>query len=90
MRRLPDSAQPLQNKSNEIRSVIADRHAMIIINHRTRAVGPTINAVRRHNGMDHLHESSGSLDGSSDSSFYLLFVRRNFLAFSDVRGIVLV
>ena len=34
-----------------------------------RAVGPAIDVVRRHYGVDHLHEPDRSLDRSSDSGF---------------------
>ena len=51
------------------------------------AVGPAIDVVRRHCGMDHLHEPDRSLDYSSDSSFSHRCVCRNFVAISDIRTI---
>ena len=51
------------------------------------AVGPAIDVVRRHYGVNHLHEPGRSLDYSSDSSFSHCFVGRNFVAISDIRTI---
>ena len=47
------------------------------------AVGPVIDVVRRHYGVDHLHEPGRSLDFSSDSSFSHSCVRRNFVVIND-------
>ena len=49
------------------------------------AVGPAIDVVRRHYGVNHLHEPGRSLDYLSDSSFSHCVVGRNFLAISDGR-----
>ena len=49
------------------------------------AVGPAIDVIRRDYGVNHLHESSRSLDYSSDSSFSHCLVGRNFFAISDIR-----
>ena len=49
------------------------------------AVGPAIDVVRRHYGVNHLHEPGRSLDYSSDSSFSHCLVGRNFFAISDIR-----
>ena len=62
-------------------------HIIIIITS-VRAVGPTIDVVRRHYGVDHLHEPGGSLDCSSNSSRLRGCVRYNFIAISDVRIIL--
>ena len=51
------------------------------------AVGRAIDVVRRHYGVDHLHEPGRSLDFSSDSSFSHRYVRRNFVAINDYRTI---
>ena len=48
-----------------------------------RAVGPAVDVVRRHYGMDHQHEPGGSLDCSSNSSRPRRYVRYNFIAISD-------
>ena len=48
------------------------------------AVGPAIDVVRRHYGVNHLHEPGRSLDYSSDSSFSHCLVGRNFFAISDI------
>ena len=47
------------------------------------AVGPAIDVVRRHYGVNHLRELGRSLDYSSDSSFSHCLVGQNFLAISD-------
>ena len=52
-----------------------------------RAVDPAIDVVRRHYGVDHLHEPGRSLDCSSDSGFPHGCFRRNFVAISDIRTI---
>ena len=52
-----------------------------------RAVDPAIDVVRRHYGVDHLHEPGRSLDCSSDSGFPHGCVRRNFVAISDIQTI---
>ena len=49
------------------------------------AVGPAIDVIRRDYGVNHLHESSRSLDYSSDSSFSHCLVGQNFFAISDIR-----
>ena len=51
------------------------------------AVGPAIDVVRRHYGVNHLHEPGRSLDYSSDSSFSHCLVGRNFFAISDIRTV---
>ena len=58
---------------------------IIIIITSVRAVGPAIDVVRRHYGVDHLHEPSGSLDCSSNSSLLHGYVRYNFVAIGDIR-----
>ena len=49
------------------------------------AVGPTIDVVRRHYGVNDLHEPGRSLDYSSDSSFSHCLVGQNFFVISDIR-----
>ena len=49
-----------------------------------RVAGPAVDVVRRHYGVDHLHESGGSVDFSSNSSLFQVVVRYNFVAISDV------
>ena len=44
------------------------------------AVGPAIDVVRRHYGVNHLHEPGRSLDYSSDSSFSHCLVGRKFFS----------
>ena len=51
------------------------------------AVGPAIDVVRRHYGVNHLHKPGRSLDYSSDSSFSHCLVGRNFFAISDIRTV---
>ena len=51
------------------------------------AVGPAIDVVRRHYGVNHLHEPGRSLDYSSDSSFSHCLVGRIFFAISDIRTV---
>ena len=46
---------------------------------------PAIDVVRRHYGVNHLHEPGRSLDYSSDSSFSHCLVGRIFFAISDIR-----
>ena len=55
---------------------------IIIIITSVRAVGPAIDVVRRHFGVDHLHEPGGSL---SNSSLLHGCVRYNFVAISDIQ-----
>ena len=57
------------------------------INNTVHAVGPAIDVVRWHYGVNHLHELGRSLDYSSDSSFSHCFVGRNFVAISDIRTV---
>ena len=52
-----------------------------------RAVGPAIDVVRPHYGVDHLHEPGKSLDCSSNSGFPHGCVRKNFVVSSDIRTI---
>ena len=52
-----------------------------------RAVGHAIDVVRRHYGVDHLHEPGWSLDCLSDSDFPHGCVRRNFVTISDIQTI---
>ena len=54
------------------------------------AVGPAIDVVRRHYGVNHLHEPGRSLDYSSDSSFSHRCDGRNFVAISDIRTIAFI
>ena len=54
------------------------------------AVGPAIDVVRRHYGVDHLHEPGRSLDYLSDFSFSHSCVCRNFVAISDIRTIAFI
>ena len=54
------------------------------------ALGPAIDVVRRHYGVDHLHEPGRSLDFSSDSSFSHRCVCLNFIAISDIRMIAFI
>ena len=49
-------------------------------------VGPAIDVIRRHYGVNHLHY----LDYSSDSSFWHRCVGRNFVAISDIRTIAFI
>ena len=58
---------------------------IIIIVTSVRAAGPAIDVVRRHYGVDHLHEPGGSLDCSSNSSLLHGCVRYNFVAIGDFR-----
>ena len=51
-----------------------------------QAVGP-VDVARRYYGMDHLHESCGSMDFSSNSSLFHGSIRSNFVAIGDVRVI---
>ena len=51
------------------------------------AVGPAIDVVRRHYGVNRLHEPGRSLDCSSDSSFSHYLVGRNFFTISDIRTV---
>ena len=53
-----------------------------------RAVGPAVDVVRCHYGMDHLHDPGRSLDCSSSSSRPRGYVGYNFIAIGD-GGIVL-
>ena len=48
-----------------------------------RAVGPAVDVVMRHYGMDRLHEPGGSLDCSSSSSRPCGYVRYNFIPIGD-------
>ena len=52
-----------------------------------RAAGPTVDIVSRHYGVNHLHESCGSVDFSSSSSLFHGDIRFNFVAMGDVRVI---
>ena len=54
------------------------------------AVGPDIDVIRRHYGVDHLHEPGRSLDFSSDSSFSHRCVCRNFVVINDIWTIVFI
>ena len=47
------------------------------------AVGPALDVVRRHYGVDHLHEPGGSLNCSSNSSLPRGYVHYNFIAIGD-------
>ena len=58
---------------------------IIIIITSVRAVSPAIDVVRRHYGVDHLHEPGGSLDCLSNSSLLHGCVRYNFVAIGDIR-----
>ena len=58
---------------------------IIIIITSVCAVDPAIDVVRRHYGVDHLHEPGGSVDCSSNSSRLCGCVRYNFITISDVR-----
>ena len=49
------------------------------------AVGPALDVFRRYYGMDHLHESCGSMDFSSNSSLFDGSIRYNFVAIGDVQ-----
>ena len=57
---------------------------IIIIITSVRAVGPAIDVVMRHYGVDHLHEPGESLDCSSNSSRLCSCVHYNLIAISDV------
>ena len=52
-----------------------------------RADGPAVGlgVVRRHYGVDHLHESCGNMDFSSNSGLFDGSIRYNFVAIGDVR-----
>ena len=50
-----------------------------------RAVGPAVDVVRRHYGMDHLHESGWSMDFASNSSLFHRIIRYDFVAVGNVR-----
>ena len=50
-----------------------------------RVDGPAIDIVRRHKGVDHLHEACGSVDFSSNSSLLYGCVRYNFVSIGDAR-----
>ena len=52
-----------------------------------RAVGPAVDVVRRYYDVNHLHESCGSMDFSSNSSLFHGSIRYNFVAIGDVRVI---
>ena len=58
---------------------------IIIIITSVHAVGPAIDVVRRHFGVDHLHEPGGNLDCLSNSSLLQGCVRYNFVAISDIQ-----
>ena len=64
---------------------LANLYLQIIITTSIRAVGPTIDIVRRHYGGDHLHEPGGSLDCSSNSSLLHGCVHFNFVTIGDIR-----
>ena len=49
-----------------------------------RVVGPSVNVVGRHYGMDHLIESSRSMDFASYSCFSNRIIRYIFIAVGDV------
>ena len=51
------------------------------------AVGPATDVVRRHYGVNRLHEPGRSLDYLSDSSFSHCLVGRNFFAIRDIRTV---
>ena len=55
---------------------------MIIVK---RAVGPAVDVVRRHYGVDHLHESCGRMDFLSNSSLFQSSIRYYFVAIGDAR-----
>ena len=57
---------------------------MIIV---IRAVAPAVDVVRRQYGVDHLHESCGSMDFSSNSSLFHGIIRYYFVAIGDARVI---
>ena len=62
---------------------LANSYLQIIII--TPVVGPAMDVVRRHYGVDHLHEPGGSLDCSSNSSLLHGCVRYNFVAIADIQ-----
>ena len=58
---------------------LANPYLQIISITLVRAVGPAIDGVRRHYGVDHLHKPGGSLDCLSNSSLLHGCVRYNFV-----------
>ena len=50
-----------------------------------RVAGPAVDVVRRHYGVDHLNESGGSMDFSSNSSLFHFGVRYDSVATGDVQ-----
>ena len=52
-----------------------------------RAVGPTVDVLRRHYGVDHLHESGWSMDFSSNSCLFHGIIRYGVVEAGDARVI---
>ena len=51
------------------------------------AVGPAVDIVRCHYGVDHLHESGWSMDFPSNSCLFHRVIQYDFVAIGDARVI---